>query len=77
MFRFVPVEEFVNACRRIDPNTHDLCGKANVLMDTGPFFTLAMAIVQIADEQNNHGQPIPRKPPGSTHPPNTSRSQSA
>lgn len=72
MFRHVPIEEFVDACKRIDPDTDDLRGKAKALMDTGPFLTLAMAIAQIAD----HPAGL-RKPVGSAPTPDTCQSRSA
>ena len=53
MFRPVSVDELQDACRRIDPNTDGLSGKIKALMDKGPYFTLAMALVQIADDQDN------------------------
>jgi hypothetical protein len=77
MSRHIAQAELQNACRRIDPNTDDLSGKAKGLMDQGPYLTLAMALVQIADEQNYFGRPTPGKPPGSAAPLETSQSQSA
>ena len=69
MFRYIPMAEFVDACGRIDPNTEDLREKAKALMDQGPYFTLAMAVVQIADDQ-----PGLRKPIGSAAPQDTPKS---
>lgn len=56
MFRRIPPEELLDACKRIDPNTDDLPGQAQILLDEG--FTLAMALVKIADDQSTLRKPI-------------------
>jgi hypothetical protein len=60
VFRHIPIEEFQDACKRIDPGVshQSLRRKMKRLLNHG--YTLAMAIVQVADDQS-----ISRKPPGS------------
>jgi hypothetical protein len=62
VLRHIPIEELLDACKRIDPNTPDLTGQVKALEDDG--LTLAMALVKIADDQS-----APRKPVGSAPPP--------
>lgn len=62
IFRRISIEELLEACKRIDPDTPDLSVQIKALEDEG--LTLAMALVQIADDQS-----VPRKPVGSTPPP--------
>jgi hypothetical protein len=64
MFRHIPADELQDACRRINPNDPTLSSKAKNLMDQGPSFTLAMAIVKIANDQGEQDAAPPRKPPG-------------
>ena len=66
VFRQIPIEEFQDACKRIDPNTDNLSGQVKTLMDKG--FTLAMALVKIADDQS-----VPRKPVRSAPPPKSQK----
>lgn len=40
--RYIPIEEFQDACKRIDPNTLDLSAQVKTLTDHG--LTLAMAL---------------------------------
>ena len=49
VLRHIPIEELLDACKRIDPNTPDLTGQVKALEDDG--LTLAMALVKIADDQ--------------------------
>jgi hypothetical protein len=60
VFRYIPFEEFQDACKRIDPGVshQSLDRKVKRLLDQG--YTLAIAIVQVADDLS-----ISRKPPGS------------
>jgi hypothetical protein len=57
-YRRISQDELQHACERIDPNTEGLVSYCHALVDNG--FTLAMALVKIADEQ-----PASRKPAGS------------
>jgi hypothetical protein len=62
VFREIPIEEFQDACQRINPDTNDrsLRRQAKRLMNKG--YTLAMAIVQIADDQSALRKPVRSAP---------------
>jgi hypothetical protein len=59
---YVPIENFVDACGRINPNDQALPSTVKTLMDQGPSFTLAVAIVKIADDQASVRRPVASEP---------------
>lgn len=55
-FRHISNEELQNACERIDPNTDNLSSQVKILIDKG--FTVAMALVKIAEDQSRLRKPV-------------------
>jgi hypothetical protein len=63
--RRVPIEELLEACRQIDPKTDNLSGEVKALEEKG--FTMATALVKIANDQSAlrkpaTSAPVPPKP---------------
>ena len=55
-YRRISNEELQNACERIDPNSEKLASDCKRLIDRG--YTVAMALVKIADEQAALRKPV-------------------